>query len=113
MTKKKLCFDLVGTICTNTFGDYHNAKPYIKVIKKVNQLYEDGHEIIIFTARFMGKNNGNINDAYSEGYLFTKNQITDWGLKFHKLILGKPEYDLVIDDKSIFFNEQWYEDFYL
>ena len=38
-------------------------------------------------------------------YEFTLNQITEWGLKFHELITGKPEADLFIDDKAINHND--------
>jgi len=106
---KNICFDLDGTLCTNTYGDYKNAKPIKSAILKVNELYNKGNKIIIFTARFMGKSEGDINIAYGIGYKFTKKQIEEWGIKYHKLILGKPEYDIVIDDKSIFYNEKWYE----
>ena len=39
------------------------------------------------------------------------NQLIEWGLKFHKLLLGKPSYDLFIDDKSINFDDKWYYNF--
>ena len=29
------------------------------------------------------------------------------GIKYNKLLMGKPSYDLIIDDKSIFFNKNW------
>ena len=32
---------------------------------------------------------------------FTSNQISSWGLKFHELIIGKPEADIFIDDKAV------------
>ena len=31
----------------------------------------------------------------------------NWGVNFHKLIFGKPSYDLYVDDKSIFFRKDW------
>lgn len=109
--KKKICFDLDGTLCTNTFGSYEQANPINKAIDKVNELYENGNYIIVFTARYMGKSKGDAKKAYEIGYSFTKNQIDKWGLKYHELILGKPEYDIIIDDKSIFYKDNWYEDF--
>ena len=108
---KTICFDLDGVICTNTWGDYKNAKPIFPAINKVNSLYNNGFKIIIFTARYMGRNNEDINKANIEGYEFTKNQLTEWGLKFHKLLLGKPSYDLFVDDKSINFDDKWYINF--
>jgi len=109
--KKKICFDLDGTLCTNTYGDYLNAKPINIAIDKVNELYKSGYYIIIFTARYMGKSNGNIDEAYKIGYDLTKQQLDAWCIKYHELILGKPEYDIVVDDKSIFFKTNWYENF--
>jgi hydroxymethylpyrimidine pyrophosphatase-like HAD family hydrolase len=50
MEKFTYCFDFDGTLCTNTEGDYENAKPLHKRIEKVNELYAQGHKIIIFTA---------------------------------------------------------------
>ena len=103
----KLCFDLDGTLCTNTFGEYEKAKPLIDAINKVNKLYDEGHFIIIFTARYMGKYDGNVKKVYDFGFKKTKLQIDSWNIKYHKLILGKPEFDLVIDDKNIIYNENW------
>ena len=51
------CFDLDGTLCTNTNGDYKNASPFLNRISHVNSLYDD-NTIIISTARGVttGKN---------------------------------------------------------
>jgi hypothetical protein len=34
-------------------------------------------------------------------------QLKKWKLKYHKLIFGKPSFDVYIDDKSIFFKKNW------
>ena len=34
------CFDLDGTLCTNTEGGYENAAPCPRAIEVVNRLYE-------------------------------------------------------------------------
>ena len=39
------CFDIDGTICSNTDGDYMNAVPFHDRIAKINKLYEDGNKI--------------------------------------------------------------------
>ena len=108
---KTLCFDLDGVICTNTWGRYKEAKPINDSIKKINKLYENKFRIIIFTARFMGRNNEDALKAEADGYELTTNQLKEWNVKYHKLIFGKPSYDLIIDDKSIFFNDKWYKDY--
>ena len=91
----KYCFDLDETICaTPSSRKYDDAVPYIRVIQKINELYNQGNEITIFTAR--GSTSG---IDYRE--LITT-QLSDWGVKFHKLIdKGKPSYDLFVDDKAM------------
>ena len=101
------CFDIDGTICNQVLKDYTKANPFINKINKINKLYDQGHTIIFFTSRFMGRNNDNVTKAYEEGYEFTLNQLKKWNVKFHKLYLGKPRYDYIIDDKSIFYDKNW------
>ena len=94
-------FDIDGTICTNTNGNYENAKPLLKRIKKVNDLYEDGNKIIFMTARGMGRSGNSAAYANKAFYEFTKRQLEEWGVKYHSLFLGKPSGDVYIDDKGI------------
>tara|TARA_B100001057_G_scaffold14582_1_gene13874 strand:- start:138 stop:470 length:333 start_codon:yes stop_codon:yes gene_type:complete len=104
---KTLCFDIDGVICNNTWGDYEKAIPNKDVIKKINNLYEKGYLIKIFTARYMGRSNENIQGAYDLGFDFTHKQLRNWGIKFHELIMGKPSFDILIDDKAISYNTDW------
>lgn len=105
--KKIFCFDLDNVICETKKSNYKNSKPKKKVIKLINKLYEQGHTIKILTARYMGRNNDNIHKAKKQGYKKTFNQLKKWNLKFHKLIMGKPSFDLIVDDKSLFFKKNW------
>ena len=41
------------------------------------------------------------------GYKLTKKQLKNWNLKYHKLIMGKPSYDVFIDDKNLEFSKNW------
>ncbi len=109
MKKKIICFDIDNTICSTTRNFYDNAKPKKNIIKLINKLYDQGFEIKIFTARYMGRNNENINKAKKQGFIKTKKQLKNWGLKYHKLIFGKPSFDIYVDDKSIDFKKNWYE----
>lgn len=94
-------FDIDGTICSLTEGDYESATPYTSRIEKINKLYDNGHTIIFLTARGMGRSNNNIGYANRVFYDFTRNQLIDWGVKFHDLFLGKPSGDFYIDDKGL------------
>ena len=103
----RYCDDIDGTICTPTVGrDYHKAEPWQDRIKVLNKLYDEGNYIIYFTARAMGRFSGyshSIAAKKAEEVLFelTKQQLDDWGVKYHELIMGKPHADLFIDDKGI------------
>ena len=53
----------------------------------------------------MGRNNEIISKAKKQGFKMTENQLKKWGLNYHKLIFGKPSFDLFIDDKTIFYKK--------
>ena len=38
----------------------------------------------------------------------TLKQLKKWNVKYHKLVFGKPSFDLYIDDKTLFFKDNWY-----
>ena len=98
----RYCVDIDGTICTPTVGrDYSTAQPWKDRIDKLNKLYDEGHEIIYFTARGMGRFDQDRDMAIETFYTFTKNQLDSWGCKYHRLFLGKPSADYYIDDKGI------------
>jgi D-sedoheptulose 7-phosphate isomerase len=92
--------DLDGTLCTNTFGEYEKAEPIYSAIAIVNKYYDHGIHIKIYTARGSGTG---VN--WRE---ITESQLNQWGVKYNELILGKPEADVIIDDKSLALNE-WHE----
>ena len=71
------CFDLDGTLCNTKDGDYEKSLPLHDRIKKVNELYVEGHYIIIETAR------GSITGI--DWFELTKRQINEWGVKYHEL----------------------------
>lgn len=104
---KILCFDLDNVICSTKGNRYHESKPRKKIINLINNLYNKGYTIKIFTARYMGKFNGNAKKARKFGYKKTFKQLKKWKLKFHELILGKPSFDLLIDDKALGFHKNW------
>lgn len=110
MKKKIFCFDIDGVICKKlrkSEKNYTKAVPIQKSINVINQIFDRGNKVIIFTARYMGRNNDNSRLAIKEGFLKTKKQLDAWGLKYDKLILGKPSYDIIVDDKTLEFNKNW------
>lgn len=96
----RVCFDIDGTLCPNTNGKYEEAEPYQDMIDLVNNLYDDGHYIILSTARGMGSLDNVPNKAATKWYRFTQNQLEDWGVRYNELHLGKIHADVYVDDKG-------------
>ena len=89
---KTFVFDIDGTICTDTKGEYELAVPFKERIDFVNNLYRQGNRIKYFTAR-----GSTTNIDWRE---LTSQQLKKWGALHHELILGKPFGDIYIDDKA-------------
>ena len=94
-------FDIDGTICTKTEGDYEQAIPFENRIEKINELYEQGHKIVFNTARGMGRSQNCSKTANRMFFDRTYNQLKKWNVKYHSLIMGKPSGDIYIDDKGV------------
>ena len=84
--------DIDETICHSNPPDYEKSTPVFENINKINKLYIANNTIIYWTARgtVSGKN----------WFEITEKQLKKWKCKYHKLRIGKPSYDLIIDDKS-------------
>ena len=84
--------DIDGTICETEGSDYRNAKPRYNQIHKINKLYDKGNTIIYWTAR------GTVTKINWLNLI--QKQLNKWGCRYHDVRVGKPQYDLWIDDKS-------------
>ena len=86
--------DIDETICFyEGEREYPEAIPNYNNIEKINKLYDDGHEIIYWTAR-----GGITKRDWSE---LTQEQLKSWGCKYNELKMNnKPHYDLLICDKT-------------
>ena len=109
--KKKLvfCFDIDNTICRTKGSNYKKSLPKKKNINSINRLHKKGYYIKIFTSRFMGRTNSNSAKAKKIGYKKTLEQLNNWGLKFDLLLMGKPRFDVYIDDKNLGYKSNWAE----
>lgn len=86
----KYILDLDGTLLDTKGGDYAGAQPITERIERVRELEQEGHTIVIQTAR--GK--------HWEDYTFT--QLDHFGIPYHALSVGdKIHGDIYIDDKGI------------
>ena len=96
--------DIDQTICITPFVDgkhrYDLSVPLKHRIEEINKLYDQGHTVIYWTARGSGSG-----IDWTE---LTNKQLNDWGCKFHEVRLGKPSYDVWIDDKAFSDTEFFY-----
>tara|TARA_R100000234_G_scaffold91451_1_gene59606 strand:- start:275 stop:646 length:372 start_codon:yes stop_codon:yes gene_type:complete len=105
---KTIAFDLDDVICWHSpeydklgVDKYLYCEPIDSAIDMVNEYFDSGNKVIIYTARGMNLYRGNLNLIYENLYDLTYDQLLDWGLKFHRLVMGKLSYDVLIDDKVI------------
>lgn len=95
---KKFVFDIDGVVAK--FKDdlnYENAEPNQEMIDIINQLFDTGNTIVLFTAR-----------GYKTGIDWqeiTIKQMKKWGVKYNELKFGKPDADYYIDDKNLTMQE--------
>ncbi len=94
----KIWVDIDDTICyyadkhqQNT--DYTKALPDYTRIGILNKLYDQGHNITMWTAR------GTVTGINWRE--LTIEQLESWGVKYHRLEMNKPAFDLLIDDKAL------------
>lgn len=73
--------------------NYLECKAISGRVEKVNELYDAGHTIIVYTAR--GATTG------MNWFHVTYDLLTRIGLKYTELRMGKFNYDVWVDDKAI------------
>ncbi len=93
--------DIDKTLADTEGTDYENSRPRLAAIDKVNQLYAAGNRIVIWTSRGMAAHEKGDLDECNRLHLLTMKQLKSWGLKFHKLRVDKPIFDVLVDDKAI------------
>lgn len=101
--KKIFCFDLDNTLVTypKVTGDYDTVLPINDNIKFLRSLHEDGHKIIIYTARRMRTFKSDLSLVKKNIEKLTISQLKKFKIPYHQLILGKPYAHFYIDDLSI------------
>ena len=106
MSGKVIAFDLDDVICKrdvegNNVEKYLSCVPIPEMVEIVNNCYDSGNHIIIYTARGMSVFNKDVDAIYKNLYQLTLNHLKESGVKFHELIMGKIHYDILVDDKAM------------
>ena len=98
---KRIIIDCDGVIAGKAHGgDYSKAPPLQYGIDQVNKLYDMGYEVVLYTARYGDRENGNIHKQYGRGYREWTDWLEKYGVKYHEAFMGKPAGVLYIDDKA-------------
>jgi capsule biosynthesis phosphatase len=87
--------DIDGTICDapqkpDGSYDYPNAVPITETIERINYLYEEGHTIILFTARGNRTFKGDLQKIEEFHGPILKDWMDRHGVKRHEIRTGKP-----------------------
>ena len=98
--------DLDGTICEEKpkgtpYSSYADVKPKRKMIEKLKMYHDNGHHIIIHTARHMVSTNGDLNLIEERVGDITRDWLKKYNVPYDELIFGKPYGDMYIDDKAM------------
>lgn len=86
----RVAFDIDGTLIPEmSSGDKPYAKPFLHMKELINKLYESGKVFVcIYTARPWGD------------YRITKEWLDNNDIRHHLLLMGKFNFDLLIDDRA-------------
>ena len=86
----RIAFDLDNTLATQGSPDnnYRDSHLHDDMITMVNDLYDRGHEIYIFTAR------------HFKHFKYTDETLKSAGLKYTGLVMNKINCDLFVDDRG-------------
>jgi capsule biosynthesis phosphatase len=99
----RICFDLDNTLVTYPTipGDYSTVRPIKHMIDLLRKLKNDGHTIIIHTARRMATHKNNVGAVIKDIGALTFKTLEDFDIPYDEILFGKPIADIYIDDRAI------------
>ncbi len=106
----RICIDLDGVIAElkKENETYANVKPIPGAVEKIKKLKENGHYIIIYTARHMKTCNGSVSKVLAKVGKITLDWLEKYQVPYDEIVFGKPWADVYIDDNGFRF-KNWDE----
>jgi len=103
----RIVIDLDGTICpVRQEGElYANLLPHEGAVEKLKELKNNGHYLIIQTARNMATCNSNVGKVLKNIGLITLEWLAKHDVTYDEIFFGKPNADLYIDDRALRYSE--------
>ena len=102
----RICIDIDGVICKLKDGSesYQDLAPVDEAIEKITQLKNNGHYIILYTARRMKTHNANTAKVIADIGKVTLDWLERYSIPYDEIIFGKPWADVYIDDNAFRFD---------
>ena len=103
----RIVIDLDGTICPiRQEGEFYaDLVPHEGAVAKLKELKNNGHYIIIQTARNMATCNSNIGKVMKNIGLITLEWLQKHDIQYDEIFFGKPNADLYIDDRALRYSD--------
>ena len=110
----RICIDIDGTICDlrKPSEHYKDLKPIEGAVEKINLLKQQGHYIILHTARHMRTCQGNIGKVIALQGPTLIEWLHNHNFIYDELIFGKPDADVYLDDKALQFRGSWHDSYH-
>ncbi|MGA5691411.1 capsular biosynthesis protein [Cytobacillus pseudoceanisediminis] len=104
----RIVVDLDGTICElkREGQGYEDVLPLPNAISSLRGLKDQGHEIIIYTARNMRTYEGNLGKVIANIGKITLDWLEKYEVPYDEVVFGKPYGHIYIDDLGFKF-ESW------
>ncbi|MCK6259420.1 HAD hydrolase family protein [Fictibacillus sp. KIGAM418] len=101
----RIVIDLDGTLCElrQSHMTYSELEPLPGAIEGVKQLKNQGHEIIIHTARNMKTQHGNVGKVIANVGKQTLDWLDRYEIPYDEVVFGKPYGEVYIDDLALSF----------
>jgi capsule biosynthesis phosphatase len=98
----RICFDIDNTILTNSdvHGRGTGIEPIPKMVDMIRRLHEEGHTIVLATARSMETCNSNLGRAGKRGMMSVLTKLDEFKIPYDEIYFGKPWAHLYVDDKA-------------
>ena len=96
----RIVFDIDGTICTNKEegGSYADVVPLEGAVESLQRFKNEGHYIILQTARHMWTCQSNEGKVLKMGGKLLFDWLEKWKIPYDEVYFGKPHADIFIDD---------------
>ncbi len=106
----RICIDIDGVIChiKNKNQSYVDVEPIEGASEKIKALKDNGHYIILHTARRMKTHKGNVGSVISDIGKITIDWLEKYEIPYDEIYFGKPWANIYIDDNALRF-QNWSE----